>query len=808
MTQVVKQNKRKKQILMAMGIVGAASVATLTQTAHADAQTQTAEGFDLTKQATTSPFPVMFDRPSGVNAAALAGAVRTLGTDSNLYASALKAVPELGQANINSLLNDALSDNAATAKTARGTILKLINWYNSLGGFQIKTQDGKAYTVDNLDEPINTIAVGFANPEANKAVSDKIQKDFGNIKTTGDVMKALDAHKAGLSTAYKQAFDAYAAKVNAKGADLAKLTEYEALKPLLNAYEGLYANGAAALRGELLAQSGTKEAAVAFFESAVITGQIDNKSNGDTDQNQPKNVKTRWVDTEGKPLAPEETGKDFKGEKTFDGYRIRESRTENGIRTYVYEKIQKPVEPKKGPDKTIWVDKEGKTLKAEQEGQHPDKEGDDIPGYRLVQTKTEKGTDGSVKVTNIYEKVRKPDTYWFDSEGKELKPVAKEQSLPDNDGVSDVPGYRLIRAYTVTKADLAGDLKGSKFQEGDIINIYEKDAEKPVEKPKRTTWVDEQGNKLKDPQDGEHPDKEGDDVPGYTLVRIDKDKDGNVTNVYKKTPEKPVEKPKRTTWVDEQGNKLKDPQDGEHPDKEGDDVPGYTLVRIDKDKDGNVTNVYKKAEKPVEEVQTKWVDEQGNQLKEPQKGAHPDVEGDDVPGYKILRTIKDEKGNITNVYEKVKTPEKSKNTTWVDEQGNQLKEPQEGEHPDNEGDDIPGYQLVKVDHDKDGNVINIYKKVAKKVTTHWVDKDGNRLAQDVTGEEFDKQKDFPGYHLADVRTSKDGTEKFYIYEKDEAPKAKELPKTGDVSGLAGIVGTALVGLGGLGFRRKKGKKAE
>lgn len=745
MTQVVKQNKRKKQILMAMGIVGAASVATLTQTANAD--TQTAEGFDLTKQATTSPFPVMFDRPSGVNAAALAGAVRTLGTDSNLYASALKAVPELGQANINSLLNDALSDNAATAKTARGTILKLINWYNSLGGFQIKTQDGKAYTVDNLDEPINTIAVGFANPEANKAVSDKIQKDFGNIKTTGDVMKALDAHKAGLSTAYKQAFDAYAAKVNAKGADLAKLTEYEALKPLLNAYEGLYANGAAALRGELLAQSGTKEAAVAFFESAVITGQIDNKSNGDTDQNQPKNVKTRWVDTEGKPLAPEETGKDFKGEKTFDGYRIRESRTENGIRTYVYEKIQKPVEPKKGPDKTIWVDKEGKTLKAEQEGQHPDKEGDDIPGYRLVQTKTEKGTDGSVKVTNIYEKVRKPDTYWFDSEGKELKPVAKEQSLPDNDGVSDVPGYHLIRAYTVTKADLAGDLKGSKFQEGDIINIYEKDAEKPVEKPKRTTWVDEQGNKLKDPQDGEHPDKEGDDVPGYTLVRINKDKDGNVTNVYKKTPD-------------------------------------------------------------VEEVQTKWVDEQGNQLKEPQKGAHPDVEGDDVPGYKILRTIKDEKGNITNVYEKVKTPEKPKNTTWVDEQGNQLKEPQEGEHPDNEGDDIPGYQLVKVDHDKDGNVINIYKKVAKKVTTHWVDKDGNRLAQDVTGEEFDKQKDFPGYHLADVRTSKDGTEKFYIYEKDEAPKAKELPKTGDVSGLAGVVGTALVGLGSFGFRRKKGKKAE
>ncbi len=38
--------------------------------------------------------------------------------------------------------------------------------------------------------------------------------------------------------------------------------------------------------------------------------------------------------------------------------------------------------------------------------------------------------------------------------------------------VFDVPGYHLIRAYGC-KADLAGDLKGSKFQEN-IINIYEK----------------------------------------------------------------------------------------------------------------------------------------------------------------------------------------------------------------------------------------------------------------------------------------------------------------------------------------------
>ncbi len=110
-----------------------------------------------------------------------------------------------------------------------------------------------------------------------------------------------------------EAFDAYAAS-GAKGADLAKLTEYEALKPLLMPMKVftqiLLLPFVVNCCAKWYQRSG-----IAFFRSTVITGQIDNKSNGDTDQNQPKNVKTRWVDTEGKPLAPEETGKDFKVKK-------------------------------------------------------------------------------------------------------------------------------------------------------------------------------------------------------------------------------------------------------------------------------------------------------------------------------------------------------------------------------------------------------------------------------------------------------------------------------------------------------------
>lgn len=79
--------------LMSAGAIGQMTVM---QAVSADETTQvTAGSFDLTKQADKATFPVMFDRPSGVNAAALAGTVINLGTDSKLYQSAVKAVPEL-----------------------------------------------------------------------------------------------------------------------------------------------------------------------------------------------------------------------------------------------------------------------------------------------------------------------------------------------------------------------------------------------------------------------------------------------------------------------------------------------------------------------------------------------------------------------------------------------------------------------------------------------------------------------------------------------------------------------------------------
>ena len=745
--RMMKQNKRKQQLLMAVAALGTAT-ATITNTTAVSADTQSVDTFDLTKQATTATFPVMFDRPSGINAAAIGGAVRSLGESSELYQSALKAVPEIGDANkISTLLNNSLSDNKATATEARSTILKLINWYNSLGGFQLKTQSGQAYTATNLDEPINTIAVGFANKEANQKVSDKIQSEFGTTKTTGDVMKTIEKYKSDASAGFKQAFKDYATKVNAPGADINKLSDITAVQPLLSAYEKMYSDGAGAMRTELLKIDGTKEAAVVFFESAVITNHIDKPASDSKVNEQPKAEKrtTRWLDQAGKELSPTETSDDYKVEKEFSGYRLREARVDNGVKTYVYDKTS---------SKTSWVDKTGARLKDDVTGTFPDKEGDDIKGYHLVKSET-KTTNGNTTTINVYEKdtgieekpVEKHDTYWFDGDGHELKPTVKGESLPDNDGASDIPGYSLLKAYIVTQDSLNGDLKGSKFKIGDVINIYDKMKDATKEEPK-TDAPKETG---KEEPKTDAPKETGNEAPKVSSIT--------------------------TKWVDESGNELKAVTEGSHPDEEGDDVAGYTLLRTNKDDKGNVVNIYEK----IKEEPQKPVDEPKKE--EPQKPV-------DEP----------------------KKEEHKARTTWVDENGKTLKEAVDGSFPDSDGNDIPGYELVHTNKSANGDVENIYRKVTKEVITHFVTKDGTRLAADEKGEDFSKEKSLDGYQLVDVRTSKDGTQKYYIYDKVEDGKStskalpKALPKTGDSSGILGIVGTVMTALGGLTLRKKKNEE--
>ena len=754
----------KNKNLMTLGLLmtGATSVLSV-GTASADTFKEYKAGdFDLTKQATKADYPVMFDRPTGVNASALGNAIINLGTGSDLYKRAVAEVPELKDANVvNSLLDKAMNGD----KSARETIVKLINFYNSLGGTQITTQGGQKYTVANLDEPINTIAVAFTNGDAssNQKVSTTIQGKFGSVKTTGDVMKAIDTYGAGISDKYQKAFDSYDAKLKAQGADLSKLTTYDAVKPVLDAYEGMYADGASIIRKSVLAESGSTEAAVAFFESAVITGGNNNGDNGSTDKNEVKRV-TKFIDkSTGKELDKTVEGNDFVDSHPIKEYTHVETKTEGNTRTHYYEKTpEKPVEKKVI---TKWIDKDtGKEVKPPQEGTH--EKGKDVPGYTYVTTTKDK--DGNTVHEYVKTPEKKVTTKWIDKDtGKDVKPPQEGT----HEKGKDVPGY----TYVTTTKD----------KDGNVVHEYVKTPEKKVV---RTYWYDanDTSKELQPSKEGAFPDNDGEsDIKGYKLKgepiviteeiakKLDKNspfKVGDVVNLYEKVST-------NTRWVDEATGKDipgHEPKEGSFPDKEGDDVPGYTLVSTHTDDKGNVVNTYTK--KPVEtKVITHWVDKAtGKDIPghDPKEGDFTDKEGDDVKGYKFVET-----------------------TTETDENGNKV-------------------------------IKNIYEVDAAKVVTRYITKsDRKRIVDDVEGKEFAKELDFSKdkdpekrkLKLVGVETSKDGKTKTYIYDKVEEPKAetpktekpvekpqgKQLPQTGDstlpIEG--GVV--AIAAAGALLARRRK-----
>lgn len=732
MTYIIQRrsNASKKQTLAGISavcaVLGGALLVSQNVVLAETNQNQTAGGFDLTKQATSATYPLMFDRPSGVNAAALAGAVRNLGTDSEIYKAAVKVVPELAdQTKMSTLLSNAMSSDATKKAEARTTIVKLINWYNSLGGTKITTQSGAAYTVDNLDQPINVLAVAFSNNGTiNSRVSSTITDTFKNVKTVQDVMNIFKDYDANSVAQYQKAFDTYAALVKSNPTEAVK---YENMLPVLNAYEKMYADGGSAIRRELLKGSASStEAAVAFFESAVVTGRIDNNDNGGSNNTTPdqKEVTTRWILEDGTELTKSEKGKEYKEQRTFPDTEFVRQETKDSVRTYIYKKVQKPTPtPKKVVTKYVYEDKTGKrtniindiTAETYQEQKTFD-------GYKF-----EKVENGDGVRTYVYSKPDpKPDptpqvkyTYWFDDQGNELsrdldKKHKVEGTFPDTDK-NDVKGYDFVRTVTVTAEIMKTEaFKKSGFKEGDTINIYKKQAT-PTPTPKvteDTVWMLDDGKTVLKPKiSGTFPDNDGkSDIEGHTIVS---------TN----------------TTTDKDGNK-------------------------------HTVNVY---HKPV--ADTIWLEEGTNKVLKPKTSG-----------------------------------------SFIDNDGKS---------------DIVGYQFrsYKQIRDKNGDIhtINYYRLTPKQVTTHWGFENDRDHFKKQTGEDFGKEESYDGYKLVKVETSKDGKDKYYIYEpiKKEEPKKpeespketpkkptpqKSLPKTGGASeALTQLVGlvAASGGVAGVALRRKK-----
>ena len=251
-----------------------------------------------------------------------------------------------------------------------------------------------------------------------------------------------------------------------------------------------------------------------------------------------------------------------------------------------------------------------------------------------------------------------------------------------------------------------------------------------------------------------------------------------------------------TSFVDKDGNPLSPTEDGTKPTK---DIPGYKIVKTEVDEKGNTKHIYEK-------VTTTYKDKDGNVIPgtTTEEGTNPKK---DIPGYRFVETKKLPNGDTEHVYEKVKTSHKDKD-------GNEIPNypTEDGEQPKK---DIPGYRFVETKKLPNGDIEHVYEKVK----TSFKDKEGNEIPGNPSEDGEQPKKDIPGYRFVETKKLPNG-DTVHVYEKiipsvkpepakpskpAPAKPAKELPNTGteDHSSLAALGLLGVLSGFGLVARKKK-----
>ncbi|MDU5369581.1 MAG: SHIRT domain-containing protein [Finegoldia magna] len=451
---------------------------------------------------------------------------------------------------------------------------------------------------------------------------------------------------------------------------------------------------------------------------------------------EPEDVVTKYVDENGKTIADKENG--TKDKKDIPGYEFVETKTdEKGNTKHIYKKVTPPTDVV-----TEYVDEDGKTISDKENGTKDKK---DIRGYEFV--KTEKDEKGNTK--HIYKKVKPtPEvvTEYVDEDGNTISD--KENGTKDK---KDIKGYEFV--------------KTEKDEKGNTKHIYKKKTTPPTTEVV-TKFVDENGNPLALEEKGKQNKK---DIPAYEYVKTYTDKDGNTVHVYrlKQNPTPSVE----TRYVDENGNKLLPPKEGT---KNPENIDGYKFINTIKDENGNTIHIYSK--NPTEDVETRYVDTDGNQILADKAGTHdPSL----INGYEFVRTEIDEQGNTTHIYRKIPTPSKEVVTKFLDENGIELASPLKGRNPSKE---IPGYEIITTITDDKGNLIYVYRKKPDsiKVVTKFVDEKGNPVAESEDGKK--PKKDIKGYEFVKTEKDKDGNTVHIYRRKTPTPTVDKITKFVDENG--------------------------
>lgn len=230
-------------------------------------------------------------------------------------------------------------------------------------------------------------------------------------------------------------------------------------------------------------------------------------------------------------------------------------------------------------------------------------------------------------------------------------------------------------------------------------------------------------------------------------------------------------KPVTTKWVDEEGNELKTPVTDDTT-KEHGDITGYSFVRSDEDELENVTHVFK-------QHTTSWVDIDTNEsLKNTEKGIK---EHGDIKEYYFVESETKPTGDVVHKFRAV-------TTSYVTEKGEEVFPTEKGTHKEKAHKD---YSYKRTEVDEHGNTKHIYVKF----NTEYMDEDKNRIANREEGAK--DPKEIPGYEYIRSIPDIENTLITHIYRqvttswveeggKELKPSDKGIQEHGEFSGYTYI----------------------
>ena len=462
---------------------------------------------------------------------------------------------------------------------------------------------------------------------------------------------------------------------------------------------------------------------------------------------------TRYVSDKGDELKENEEGTKDAPKVLKDKWQYDHTEPKkDGITTHVYVQIEHEI-PSEAPqtDKpeakaTVYVDEQGNSVKTPDEGLH----------------------DGPKVIEDKWQYVK---------------------TIPEKDGI-------LTHVYTTITHEIPNEAPQT---------------DKP--EAKATVYVNEQGETVKTPDEGLHDGpKVIDDKWEY--IRTIPEKEGILTHVYTQiTSEIPNNPPivdipeaKATRYVNTDGVDIKTPDEGLH---NGPKVINdkWQYVKTIPEKDGILTHVYTVIKynipnnPPIVDIPeakaTVYVNEAGETVKTPDEGLHdgPKVINDK---WQYVKTIPEKDGILTHVYTEithnipnnppiVDIPE-AKATVYVNENGNNVKIPDEGLH---DGPKVINdkWQYVKTIPEKDGILTHVYTTITSEIpnnppmvdipeleVTRYIDEHGKDLKDPEPGTK-EAPKTIGKYEFSRTIPKKDGVTTHVYKEIPKETPNKPTPNT-------------------------------